>query len=76
MLIAGIYASNRPTRIASLVLLVLTILKCFLHDLWRVGGLYRVGSFVGLAVSLTLVALLLQKFVLKSPGALPKEQTQ
>lgn len=74
MLIVGIYASNRPTRIASLVLLVLTILKCFLHDLWRVGGLYRVGSFVGLAVSLTLVALLLQRFVLKAP-AVQKEQT-
>ena len=36
-----------------------------LHDLWQLGGLYRVGSFVGLAVCLTLVAVLLQKFVLR-----------
>ena len=36
-----------------------------LHDLWRLGGLYRVASFVGLAICLTLVALLLQKFVLR-----------
>jgi hypothetical protein len=31
------------------------------------GGLYRVGSLVGLAISLSLVALALQKFVLHSP---------
>ena len=60
----GLLLRNRPARIASLLLLVATIVKCFLHDLGRLGGLYRVGSFVGLAVCLALVALLLQKFVL------------
>jgi len=39
-----------------------TVVKAFLHDLWKLGGLYRVGSFVGLALCLTLVALLLQRF--------------
>jgi hypothetical protein len=28
------------------------------------GGLYRVGSFVGLAICLALVAIVLQRFVL------------
>jgi uncharacterized membrane protein len=65
---AGLLLRSRPARIASLLLLVATILKCFLHDLGRLGGLYRVGSFVGLAVCLALVALLLQKFVLASAG--------
>src|SRR4029077_1096389 len=64
LLVAGIVRKSRATRIASLALLVVTVFKCFFHDLWRLGGLYRVGSFVGLAVCLSLVALALQKFVL------------
>ena len=63
-LITGLALHARPARIAALVLLVVTILKCFLHDLGRLGGLYRVGSLFGLAVSLVLVGILLQKFVL------------
>ena len=64
LLAAGITLRNRPCRIASIALLTATVAKCFLHDLGRLGGLYRVGSFVGLAVSLALVAIVLQKFVL------------
>ena len=65
MLVAGILSKGSAVRIAALVLLTVTIAKCFLHDLWRLGGLYRVGSFVGLALSLALVAIILQRFVLK-----------
>jgi uncharacterized membrane protein len=65
MLIAGIVSKGSGVRIAALVLLTLTIAKCFLHDLWRLGGLYRVGSFVGLALCLSLVAIILQRFVLR-----------
>jgi uncharacterized membrane protein len=69
LLIAGIVLVNKPGRLAAIVLLSATVAKCFLYDLWRLGGLYRVGSFVGLAVCLTMVAVLLQKFVLQShPG--------
>jgi uncharacterized membrane protein len=70
LLAAGIRFRNRPARSAAIALLVATILKCFLHDLSRLGGLYRVGSFVGLAVCLALVAIVLQKYVLgaKSPS--------
>ena len=64
LLAAGIVGKSRAPRVAALGLLSVTMVKCFLHDLWRLGGLYRVGSFVGLAISLALVALLLQKFVL------------
>ncbi|MBN1570696.1 MAG: DUF2339 domain-containing protein [Acidobacteria bacterium] len=66
LLAAGIVLRNQPARIASLALLVITIFKCFFHDLARLGGLYRVASFVGLAISLILVALVLQKFVLSA----------
>lgn len=63
-LAAGIILHNRPARFASVVLITITTLKCFLYDLGSLGGLYRVGAFVGLALSLTLVSLALQKFVL------------
>jgi uncharacterized membrane protein len=65
MLAAGIVAGNRMTRVAAILLLTVTILKAFLHDLARLAGLYRIASFVGLALSLALVAVVLQKFVLK-----------
>jgi len=65
MLIAGISLLNKAARVAAILLLSVTVGKCFLHDLWQLGGLYRVGSFVGLAVCLTLVAVLLQRFVLR-----------
>jgi uncharacterized membrane protein len=63
LLAAGIALRSQPARIASLALLVATCVKCFFHDLARLGELYRVMSFVGLGVCLALVALALQKFV-------------
>jgi hypothetical protein len=66
LLAAGIVIRNQPARIGALVLLVVTVFKCFLHDLYRLGGLYRVGSMVGLAICLAMVALVLQKFVLSA----------
>lgn len=64
MLVAGIILGSRGARVAALGLLVVTVLKCFLHDLANLGGLYRVASLFGLAVSLVLVGLMLQKFVM------------
>ena len=66
LLAAGIAVRSHAARVAAIALLLVTVLKAFLHDLGRLGGLYRIGSFVGLAVCLTLVALALQKFVLAS----------
>jgi uncharacterized membrane protein len=64
LLVVSIAAKNQRGRIAAVVLLVVTILKCFLHDLAQLGALYRVASFVGLAICLAAVAVLLQRFVL------------
>ena len=72
LLIAGIALHNRAARGAAIALLVVTIFKCFLHDLGRLGGLYRIASFLGLALALVLVSVLLQKFVL-SRRAAPEE---
>jgi uncharacterized membrane protein len=69
LLAAGIYLGNRPARVAAVVLIAVTTFKCFLYDLGSLEGLYRVASFVGLAMSLALVSLALQKYVLsKSRG--------
>ena len=66
LLIAGIVLATKAGRLAAILLLSVTMAKCFLHDLWQFEGLYRVGSLVGLAVCLTLVAVLFQKFVLQT----------
>ena len=56
-----------PARITAVALIAVTTLKCFLYDLESLGGLYRVGSFVGLALSLVLVSMALKKYVLSKP---------
>jgi uncharacterized membrane protein len=63
-LAVGIIARVRPARVTAVTLIAITAFKCFLYDLGSLGGLYRVGAFVGLAVSLALVSLVLQKYVL------------
>ncbi|HPS66419.1 MAG TPA: DUF2339 domain-containing protein [Holophaga sp.] len=65
LLVAGIAARSRFTRVAAIIMLALTVGKAFLLDLRQLSGLYRVASFVGLAVSLALVAVMLQKFALR-----------
>jgi uncharacterized membrane protein len=67
MLMAGIYLKSRTGRVAAVALIAVTTCKAFLYDMGSLGGLYRVGALVGLAISLSLVALALQKFVLQAP---------
>jgi len=66
LLATGIMIHSQPARVASLVLLIATIVKCFIHDLAKLGELYRVTSLVGLGICLALVALALQKFIFAS----------
>jgi uncharacterized membrane protein len=63
---AGIAAHSKPGRIAAIALLSFAMGKCAFHDLWRLGGLYRVGSLVGIAACALLITVALQKFVLAS----------
>ncbi|HEY3593571.1 MAG TPA: DUF2339 domain-containing protein, partial [Polyangiaceae bacterium] len=74
-LIIGIARRSRVARAAALGVLVLTFAKVFLHDLWQLGSLYRVGSMIGLAVALLAVSFLLQRFVLRA-GADPRAQPE
>jgi len=61
---AGIVFRSHAARLSAIVLLTVAVLKGFLSDVARLQGLYRVMSFVGLAVCLSLVAVVLQRFVL------------
>jgi len=63
LLIVGIWTKRRGARIASIGLMAVTIVKVFLYDLIDLGGLYRVGSLLGLAVALMMVSFLYQKFL-------------
>ena len=67
LLAAGIYARVKVARVTAVLLIAVTTFKCFLYDLASLEGLYRVASFVGLAFSLALVSLALQKYVLAKP---------
>jgi uncharacterized membrane protein len=71
LLAVCIYRHTRFGRVASLALIALTTCKCFLYDLGSLGGLYRVGSLLGLAMSLILVSLALQRFVFAKPEGQP-----
>ena len=69
LLAIGFRIGQAPARYAGMGLLVVTILKLFLHDLFRLGGLYRVGSLIGLAVVLIVVSFLYQRSLSASaPG--------
>ena len=64
LLAAGIAARAKVARFAAVGLITVTTFKCFLYDLSSLEGLYRVGAFLGLGISLALVSLVLQKYVL------------
>ena len=67
LLVVGINRQTRPARYTGIALLTFTMLKLFLHDLWSLGGLYRIGSFIGLALVLIVVSFLYQRYL--SPAA-------
>ncbi|MDD2707487.1 MAG: DUF2339 domain-containing protein [Verrucomicrobiae bacterium] len=71
----GIRLNRAAARYAGLGLLVVAVCKLFLHDLWRLRELYRVGSLLGLALTLMLVSFIYQRFIARqsSKGEKPHE---
>ncbi|BCS94813.1 hypothetical protein DSLASN_04450 [Desulfoluna limicola] len=63
LLTVGVKRKDPNIRWAAIALLSVTSLKIFVRDLWSLGQLYRVGSFVGLAVVMILVSVIYQKFL-------------
>ena len=71
LLVTGVIKELKPLRYLSLAFLLLTVMKVFLYDLSELGGIFRVFSFLGLAVALILVSLFYQRFVFKKNKVTP-----
>ncbi|HLZ53953.1 MAG TPA: DUF2339 domain-containing protein, partial [Verrucomicrobiae bacterium] len=71
LLVYGILKNTSAARYAAMGLLCITLLKLFFHDLARLGQLYRIGAFVGVAVIAMLASFAYQKFF--AAGAKSKE---
>ncbi|MBI5363408.1 MAG: DUF2339 domain-containing protein [Planctomycetes bacterium] len=65
LLVLGVSRKSSGLRWISLILFLVTVVKTFLFDLGHLTGLYRVGSFFGLAVTLLAVSLCYQRFVFR-----------
>jgi hypothetical protein len=63
LMVVGIKWDTIKVRWAAIILLVITALKIFALDLWKLGNWYRVGAFFGLAVVLIMISFLYQRFL-------------
>ena len=69
LLVMGIATRGPVLRFASLAVMLLAVGKVFLYDTAELRDLYRVFSFLGLGLSLLLLAFLYQRFVFGGPRA-------
>jgi len=71
LLVWGAYRTRRAPRYASLVILLLALLKVFLIDMAALEGAARAGSFIGLGIALIGIALFYQRFVFDASRSTP-----
>jgi hypothetical protein len=58
----GIWKQSKHARFAAIGLLVVTLLKVFLHDLAAIENIFRIGALVGVAVIAFIASFLYQRF--------------
>jgi len=58
----GFNMKSKWLRIMALVLFMITLVKLFFYDIWRLEKVYRIIAFVGLGVLLLVVSFLYSKF--------------
>jgi len=63
MLVVGIRQRLAPVRYACIGLLVVTLLKLFLHDLSQLDQLYRIAAFIVVAIIAIFASFLYQRFL-------------
>jgi len=63
LLLVGMKRKAGWVRYAGVVLLLVTLLKLFLHDLGNLSQLYRIGAFIGVAVILIVASFVYQRFL-------------
>jgi uncharacterized membrane protein len=69
LVLTGMGMKLRAARYAGLALLAVTLGKLFLHDLSDLNELYRVGAFVGVAITLIAASFIYQRFLTTKPSA-------
>ena len=62
LLVLGFWTRTKPTRIAGICLLGVTLLKLFFHDLAGISGIYRIGALMVVAVIAFAASFLYQRF--------------
>jgi uncharacterized membrane protein len=63
LLLIGMRQKTRWVRYSGVALLVVTLLKLFLHDLGNLSQLYRIGAFIGVAIILIVASFVYQRFL-------------
>ena len=76
LLLAGIALKSQPARFASAAVVILTIVKVFLHDLAGVQGVYKALSFICLGLVLMGIGWLYQRLLFspRRPSEPPPQQ--
>lgn len=65
LLVAGLVLSSQRARLASAVVIALTVLKAFLFDMANLTGVFRALSFMGLGLVLVAIGWLYQRILFK-----------
>jgi uncharacterized membrane protein len=63
LLLAGTVIRSQPARLASAVVILITVVKVFLFDLAGIGGVWRALSFIGLGLVLVGIGWLYQRLL-------------
>ena len=74
LLTAGLRLDRQVLRLASAVLVVLTVLKVFLFDMAELEGVMRAASFMGLGLCLMGIGLFYQRVLRRSRPVRPEPQ--
>jgi len=72
----GLWRGSTEARLASAVLVVLSVLKVFLYDLTGIGGFWRAFSVICLGAVLIGIGLIYQKLVFARPQVRPDLQAR
>jgi uncharacterized membrane protein len=73
LLVAGLVFASQRARLASAVVIGLTVLKAFLIDMSNLTGVYRALSFMGLGLVLVAIGWLYQRILFKRQAPPPQE---
>jgi uncharacterized membrane protein len=65
LLVVGLFVNRRYTRFIGFSFILLATAKVFVYDIWSLPGFVRVGSLMGLGVTLLIAAFLFERLVLR-----------